>query len=124
MSQRYARQHPDGHYYGDLQWSWDGNHNHVYGESNGDTVDFYYDVFIGRAPIASTANAQTLLNKVFGYEKIPGPELHQEHIPALRAIVHQPRLVGQGRLRHDLDIVPGDWTATEVNTPSVVPSPR
>ncbi len=40
---------PSDLYFADLQWSYDGNRNNVFGEYsfNGDTVDLYYDVYLG-----------------------------------------------------------------------------
>jgi hypothetical protein len=107
-------------YYGDLQWSWDGNHNHVWGESNGDTVDFYYDVYVGRAPIASTANAQTLVNKVFGYEKNPNTAYIKKcYLPYVH-LFSSPNPDYSGLVVSDTiaSVTPVGWTDQEVNTPS------
>jgi hypothetical protein len=61
-------------YFGDLQGSWDGNHNDVFGEQGGDSVDLYADIYVGRAPIDNTAQAATFLNKVMTYERNPDPD--------------------------------------------------
>jgi hypothetical protein len=37
----------------------------------GDSVDLYADVFVGRAPTASPAEVETFLDKVFAYEQAP-----------------------------------------------------
>ena len=105
-------------YYSDLQWSWDGNHNHVYGEASGDTVDFYADVYVGRAPIASTANAQTLVNKVFGYEKSPNTGyIKKAYLPWVH-LFSSPDYTGQALADTIAGITPSGWTDTEVNSPS------
>ncbi|OYD17141.1 hypothetical protein CH330_00720, partial [candidate division WOR-3 bacterium JGI_Cruoil_03_51_56] len=58
-------------YYADLQWSYDGNHNNIFGEAGYDTVDFYYDVYVGRASVDNSSQVSTFVNKVLNYEKNP-----------------------------------------------------
>jgi parallel beta-helix repeat protein len=59
-------------YYSDLDGNWDANGNLTYGEVN-DSVDLYPDVFVGRAPVDSVAEARTFVNKTLRYEKNPPP---------------------------------------------------
>jgi hypothetical protein len=61
-------------YFGDLQGSWDGNHNNIFGEQGVDSVDLYADIYVGRAPLDNTAQAVTFLNKVMTYERNPDPD--------------------------------------------------
>ncbi len=58
-------------YYGDMQWSWDGNNDNIFGEPGYDTVDFYYDLYVGRASVDNATQAQTFVNKVLTHEKNP-----------------------------------------------------
>jgi len=58
-------------YYADLQWSWDGDHDNLFGEMSEDTVDLFYDVYVGRASVDNATQCQTFVNKVFLYEKNP-----------------------------------------------------
>ncbi len=58
-------------YYGDLQWSWDGNRNNIFGEMGADTVDLFYDLFIGRASVDNATQVNTFINKTLYYEKTP-----------------------------------------------------
>jgi len=62
-------------YYADLQWSWDGNRNNIFGECpfNGDTVDLYYDVYLGRGSIENMTQSNTFVLKDTVYEKRPDP---------------------------------------------------
>ena len=60
-------------YYADLQWSWNGNHDTVWGEFGNDTVDFYSEVNVGRAPVDDTTQAQSFVHKVLSYELNPTP---------------------------------------------------
>jgi len=57
-------------YFSDLDGTWDGNGNHVYGEVE-DSVDMYPDVFVGRASCSDVTKAQALVNKILTYEKNP-----------------------------------------------------
>ncbi len=103
-------------YYSDLQWSWDGNANHIYGEAGGDTVDFYADVYVGRAPIASTANAQTFVNKVFGYEKAPDAGyIRKAYLPWVNLFTGY---TGEAVSDTIADITPSGWTDTKAPSPS------
>ncbi|MEO0020008.1 MAG: C25 family cysteine peptidase [candidate division WOR-3 bacterium] len=58
-------------YYGDLQWSWDSDHDSIFGEYGEDTTDLYYDVYIGRASVDDTTQVKTFVNKVITHETSP-----------------------------------------------------
>ncbi|HYW69061.1 MAG TPA: C25 family cysteine peptidase, partial [bacterium] len=66
-------------YYSDLDgnWNWDGDSD--FGEAYetalapGDSVDFYPDVFVGRAPAATSVEAETFVTKILDYEKNSDP---------------------------------------------------
>ncbi len=66
---------PSDLYYADLQWSYDGNRNNLFGEMpyNGDTVDLYYDVYVGRACLDNATELGTFIRKDTIYEKRPDP---------------------------------------------------
>ncbi len=58
-------------YYADLQWSWDGNRNNIFGEMGSDTVDLFHDVYIGRISCENSSEINTFINKTLTYEKNP-----------------------------------------------------
>lgn len=58
-------------YYADLEWSWDGNNNNIFGEATVDTVDLYYDLYVGRASVDNSTQVQTFVNKVLTHEQNP-----------------------------------------------------
>ncbi len=59
-------------YYADLDWSWDGNNNNNFGEwTPADTVDLYYDIYIGRLPVENASHINNFINKLFRYLKTP-----------------------------------------------------
>lgn len=64
---------PSDLYFSDLDGSWDNDSDGVWGESpvDGDTVDLYGDVFIGRVPARRKLQVQNFVNKVLTYEKNP-----------------------------------------------------
>jgi len=58
-------------YYGDLQWSWDGNGNNLFGEMGSDTVDLFADIYVGRVSCENSNEVNTFINKTLTYEKNP-----------------------------------------------------
>lgn len=103
-------------YYMDLQWSWDGNNNGVFGEANGDTVDFYSDIYLGRAPIASAANAQTFVDKVFTYERTPNAGyLKKTYLPWVPLFTGY---TGEGVSDTIANMTPVGWVDTKAASPS------
>ncbi len=51
--------------------NWDANGNHQYGERTGDGCDWYSDVYVGRFPVNTTAEADVWVNKILNYEQNP-----------------------------------------------------
>ncbi|MDD2889276.1 MAG: C25 family cysteine peptidase [bacterium] len=64
---------PSDLYFSDLDGTWNNDNDAVWGEKpqNGDTVDLYSDVFVGRAPVLNKTQTQNFVNKVLTYEKNP-----------------------------------------------------
>jgi hypothetical protein len=58
-------------YYGDIQGTWDNDNDNIFGEAGHDTVDFYYDLYVGRASVDNSTQVQTFVNKVLTHEKNP-----------------------------------------------------
>ncbi len=65
------------YYYSCLDGNWNGDGDHLFGEKYianslpGDDVDLLPDVFIGRLPSTTTAEAELLVDKVLDYVRIP-----------------------------------------------------
>jgi len=57
-------------YYGGLDGTWDANNNHLCGEKS-DSADMVSEVFMGRAPVYTVAQAQNFVNKTLSYEQDP-----------------------------------------------------
>jgi len=110
-------------YFADLQGSWDGNHNNIFGEEGVDSVDLYADIYVGRAPIDNTAQAATFLNKVVTYERNPDPD-------CLKKVLLPSGWLWQeygyhGHVVNDAiaALTPGDWeNASLIDPPSPTPA--
>jgi len=61
---------PTDLYYGDLDYSWDSNHNNLFGEMT-DSVDLYADVFVGRTSLENPAQVENFISKVIAFECTP-----------------------------------------------------
>ena len=57
-------------YYSDLDGTWNADGDSIYGEV-ADDIDFYPDVFVGRAPVDTVDEAKTFVNKTITYEQGP-----------------------------------------------------
>lgn len=59
-------------YFSDLDGSWDGNRNNIFGECPGDSITGFSDVYVGFIPIDNPGNVRNFLSKLFRYEQTPG----------------------------------------------------
>jgi hypothetical protein len=55
-------------YYSDLDGTWNADDDPLWGEHPSDDIDMYADVFVGRAPVSSPAEAAAFVTKVLTYE--------------------------------------------------------
>ena len=66
-------------YYSDLDGNWNGDGDDAFGEgyggfyAPGDSLDLYPDVFVGRAPTATSVEVETFVSKTLTYEKDVDP---------------------------------------------------
>jgi len=58
---------PTDLYYADLNYTWDDNRDGLYADKRYDTVDGIPDVYIGRLPASSTAEAEAVVSKHIAY---------------------------------------------------------
>ncbi len=58
-------------YFSDLDGTWNGDGDSTWGEITQDTIDLYADVFVGRAPVNTSAEASLFVTKVLTYEGAP-----------------------------------------------------
>lgn len=59
-------------YFAGLDGDWDKNHNQCYGEmmgSEGDEADLISEVYVGRAPVNNSQEAENFCNKIIEYEQ-------------------------------------------------------
>jgi hypothetical protein len=64
---------PSDLYFGDLGYSWDSNHNDLFGEMS-DSVDLYADVLVGRASVDNAHQVQNFIAKAKTYEGNPATD--------------------------------------------------
>jgi len=62
---------PADMYFADLDGSWDANNNSRWGEMDGDSLDLFQDIYVGRLPIDDATTAATFLRKDTTYEVCP-----------------------------------------------------
>ena len=55
-------------YYADLDGTWDEDADGRWGEHGEDSIDMYADVYVGRAPVSTAAEATVFVEKVLDYE--------------------------------------------------------
>lgn len=71
-------------YFGCLDGTFDADGDHIYGEPN-DGVDWLEEVFIGRAPVETVAEAEIFVDKVIAYELADKPKVCQFHAAIIAA---------------------------------------
>ena len=101
-------------YYSDLDGNWNADNDGTYGEVE-DNVDLYPDVFVGRAPVDSAAEAQTFVDKTLSYEKNP-PVGYQESVLFLAEILNQSPYTDGGIAKDVIDdnYIPDGFSVTKL----------
>ncbi len=103
---------PSDLYFSDLDGDWNADGDGVYGEST-DDVDLYSDVFVGRAPVRTVAQAETFVNKVLTYEKSP-PYGYQKKIILPAAYLWPGSYDERTSQEAIADMIPGDWQVSKL----------
>lgn len=100
---------PTDLYYGDIDYSWDSNHNNRFGEM-ADSVDLYADVFVGRASVDSRQQVENFINKVQTFENNPIPDyIKRSLLPSgwlWRSLNYHGKFVNDSIAQ----LTPPDWT--------------
>jgi hypothetical protein len=103
---------PSDLYFSDLDGDWNADGDGIYGESS-DEVDFYSDVFVGRAPVRTISQVETFVDKVLTYEKSP-PSGYQKKI-LLPAAYLWPGIYDERTSQEAIaDIIPPDWQVSRL----------
>ena len=107
---------PTDLYYGDLDYSWDSNHNNRFGEM-ADSVDLYADVFVGRASVDSRQQVENFIAKVQAFENNPAPDyIMKSLLPSgwlWRSLNYHGKFVNDSIA----EITPPDWTDRKMENP-------
>jgi hypothetical protein len=59
-------------YFSDLDGSWDGDHDNIFGECPSDSITGYSDMYVGFIPLDDAGQVHNFLGKLFRYEQTPG----------------------------------------------------
>ncbi len=107
---------PTDLYYGDIDYSWDSNHNNRFGEME-DSVDLYADVFVGRASVDSRQQVENFIDKVQTFENNPAPDyIKRSLLPSgwlWRSLNYHGKFVNDSIA----EITPSDWTDRKMENP-------
>jgi hypothetical protein len=107
---------PTDLYYGDLDFSWDSNHNNLFGEME-DSVDLYADVLVGRASVDNVKQVRNFVAKVMTYEGNPAADyIKRSLLPSgwlWRSIGYHGRFVNDSIA----NITPTGWTDRKMENP-------
>ncbi|MEO0092506.1 MAG: C25 family cysteine peptidase [candidate division WOR-3 bacterium] len=116
VASTYTGNIPSDLYFSDLNGSWDGNRNNIFGEVPADSIDMYPDVYVGRASIDNVTEANTFVNKVLTYEKNPPTDyLKKILLPSVPLFTNY-----HGRIVNDTiaTITPVGWSDANMIDPS------
>jgi hypothetical protein len=100
-------------YYSCLDGTWNADNDSIYGEEE-DDVDLFPDVYVGRAPVNTTAEVQTFVNKTLTYEKNP-PLDYELNMLFLAEKLDEPTSGGDAKDTIDIDLsyVPSRFNITK-----------
>jgi hypothetical protein len=76
-------------YFSDLDGTWDQDGDGTYGEI-ADNIDMYPDVYVGRAAVENTEEAQAFVNKVLMYERTPPDDYQLDMLYLAMVLWHSP----------------------------------
>ncbi|OGC41851.1 hypothetical protein A2Y85_03355 [candidate division WOR-3 bacterium RBG_13_43_14] len=101
-------------YYADLQGTWNFDNDGSYGEIE-DSINLYPDLYVGRAPVASIAEAQRFVAKILQYERNPNTSYHKKAVLAADVLWSNP-YTDQGVHKNQIEqrSIPPDFTVTKL----------
>ncbi len=102
---------PSDMYFECLDGNWNANGNHLYGEGQrtfvdlGDQADLLPEVFVGRAPVSTVADAQLFVNKSLQYQSTPLGDYEKNLLFFAEVLFPQPWSPGQQIQADGADLV-------------------
>lgn len=67
----YFNQVPSDLYFSGFDGSWDENNNNKFGEWGEKEEDFYAEIYVGRLPVETPLEAESIINKIISFERAP-----------------------------------------------------
>lgn len=101
------------HYYIDLDGTWDGNGNHLYGEA-GDGISYYSDLYVGRFSASNATLLQYIVNKTISYETQAPAGSWQKTAILIGAGLWPPNYWGSFVCDSIDSRIPSDWTVEKL----------
>lgn len=101
------------HYYIDLDGTWDGDGDHLYGEVN-DGIDYYSDIYVGRFCSYSPTFIQTMVEKTIAYETTEPEGDWSTTALLVGAGLWPPNYWGSFICQDIALYIPGDWTVEKL----------
>lgn len=98
---------------------WDGNNNHIYGEFEGDSCDWYSDVYVGRFPLNTTTEVDIWVNKLLTYEKEPPAGFIERSLQGGAALWPENNIYGGAICDTVIERLPLWWSNTKMYEDSV-----
>jgi hypothetical protein len=100
-------------YYSDLDGTWDGDGDHLYGELT-DGIDYYSDIYVGRFSAPTTTWAETMVNKTIDYETTAPSGSWRESALLCGAGLWPPQYWGSFVCDSIANRIPSNWTVTKL----------
>ncbi|MFH1562600.1 MAG: C25 family cysteine peptidase [Nitrospirota bacterium] len=111
-------------YYACLDGNWNANTNTTYGELDGDEVDLFPEVWVGRAPVSNSVEATNFVNKVITCENSADDYIYKELLIAY-VLWTNPLCDGKEIMEDIAYSTPGSYTVyTEYQTEEGVSNSR
>ena len=101
------------HYYIDLDGTWDGDGDHIYGEA-GDGISYYSDLYVGRFSSDNAAHLQYMVEKTIDYETDAPDDSWKTTALLIGAGLWPPDYWGSFICQDIADYIPAGWTVEKL----------
>ena len=95
--------------------NWDANGNHIYGEYQQDSCDWYSDIYVGRFPVNTSGEVNSWISKLLTYEQSPPLDYLEKSLMAGAGLWPDSNLFGDIICDSIADnCLPGYWVHTKM----------
>jgi len=107
---------PTDMYFGDLDYSWDSNHNNLFGEMS-DSMDLFADVLVGRASVDNVHQVENFIRKVAIYENEPATDYIKRSLLPSGWLWRESGYHGKFVNDSIADLTPAPWVDRKMENP-------